>query len=70
MFTTLAANLLGLSDSLTAIERSIRIRRQGNGNFTVYRSTTFKDGRHGVSDIAVNVASLCEARTIAQREAA
>lgn len=66
---SLAANLLGFSNSLAATRKTIRIRRQGNGNFTVYRETEFANGGRGYGEVAVNVSDLDEARAIAQEAA-
>lgn len=66
---TFAANLLGLSDSLTPAFRAIGIHRQGNGNFAVSIFSEFKDGKRGQSQIGFNHRTLGDAEVFANMQA-
>ena len=68
--TTLFANLIGASDSLTVVKQGIGITRQGNGNFAVTLFSLYADGQRGQSRIGENFGSLAAAEAFASQEAA
>lgn len=63
-------NLLGRSNSLTLVRRTVGVRRQGNGNFAVTTVSEWADGSKSHADIGLNFRSQGEAKAFAASQIA